>query len=111
MAIVLALVCLPVGALAILLTPPIIGQHYFTRGSIAKAQGRNQEAIADYRKAMRWDAWHAQDIDLYATIGELQKQTGIANNSPERHMNRAVELQNASEYEPAIFEFSRAAEA
>jgi len=111
MAIVLALVCLPVGALAILLTPPIIGQHYFTRGSIAKAQGRNQEAITDYRKAMRWDAWHAQDIDLYATIGELQKQTGIANNSPERHMNRAVELQNASEYEPAIFEFSRAAEA
>src|SRR5438309_1108350 len=110
-AIGLALICLPLGALAIVITPPIIGQHYFNSGSIAKAQGHNQEAIADYRKAMRWDAWHAQDIDLYATIGELQKQTGIANSSPERHMNRAVELQNASEYEPAIFEFSRAAEA
>ena len=111
MAMVVALACLPVGALAILLMPPLIGQHYVTRGSIAKAQGRNQEAIADYRKAMKWDAWHAQDIDLYATIGELQKQTGIASNSPERHINRAVELRSASQYEQAIFEFSRAAEA
>ena len=107
----LALVCLPVGALAIVLTPPIIGQHYFTSGSIAKARGHNQEAIADYRKAMKWDAWHAQDIGLYATIGDLQKQSGIENNSPERHISRAVELQKANEYEPAIFEFSRAAEA
>ena len=107
----LTLVCLPVGALAIVLTPPIIGQHYFNRGSIAKARGHNQEAIADYRKAMKWDAWHAQDIALYATIGDLQKKSGIENNSPERHINRAVELRNANEYEPAIFELSRAAEA
>ena len=111
MAIGLALVCLPVGALAIVITPPIIGQHYFNRGSIAKAQGHNQEAIANYRKAMKWDAWHAQDIDLYATIGDLQKKSGIENNSPERHISRAVELQQANEYEPAIFELSRAAEA
>ncbi len=107
----LALVCLPVGALTIVLTPPIIGQHYFTSGSIAKARGHNQEAIADYRKAMKWDAWHAQDIGLYATIGDLQKQSGIENNSPERHISRALELQKANEYEQAIFEFSRTAEA
>ena len=111
MAIGLALVCLPVGALAIVMTPPIIGQHYFNSASIAKARGHNQEAIADYRKAMKWDAWHAQDIALYATIGDLQKKSGIENNSPERHISRAVELQKANEYEPAIFEFSRAAEA
>src|SRR5438876_1807688 len=107
----LALVFLPVGALAIVLTPPIIGQHYFNSGSIAKARGHNQEAIADYRKAMKWDAWHAQDIGLYATIGDLQKKSGIESNSPERHISRAVELQQANEYEPAIFELSRAAEA
>ena len=107
----LALVFLPVGALAIVLTPPIIGQHYFSSGSIAKARGHNQEAIVDYRKAMKWDAWHAQDINLYATIGDLQKQSGIENNSPERHISRALELQKTNEYEPAIFEFSRAAEA
>ncbi len=111
MAIGLALVCLPLGALAIVSTPPIIGQHYFNSGSIAKARGHNQEAIADYRKAMKWDGWHAQDIGLYATIGDLQKKSGIENNSPERHISRAVELQQANEYEPAIFEFSRAAEA
>src|SRR5437867_1062222 len=108
---VLTPVCLPVGALAVVITPPIIGQHYFTSGSIAKAQGHNQETIADYRKAMKWDAWHAQDIGLYATIGDLQKQSGIENNSPERHISRALELQTAHEYEQAIFEFSRAAEA
>jgi tetratricopeptide (TPR) repeat protein len=107
----LALVCLPVGALAIVIMPAIIGQHYFNRGSIAKARGHNQEAIANYRRAMKWDAWHAQDIALYATIGDLQKKSGIENNSPERHISRALELQKVNEYEPAIFEFSRAADA
>ena len=107
----MALVFLPVCALAIVLTPPIIGQYYFNSGSTAKARGHNQEAIVDYRKAMKWDAWHAQDINLYATIGDLQKQSGIENNSPERHISRALELRMADEYEPAIFEFSRAAEA
>src|ERR1041385_713734 len=111
MAIGLAMVCLPLGALAIVSTPPIIGQHYFNSGSIAKAQGHNQEAIADYRKAMKWDAWHAQDIGLYAAIGDLQKKSGIENNSPERHISRAVELQRPKENGPAIFEFGRAAEA
>jgi tetratricopeptide (TPR) repeat protein len=107
----LALACLPVGALAIVITPPVIGQHYFNSGSIAKARGHNQEAIADYRKAMKWDPWHRQDISLYATIGYLQKKSGIENNSPERHISRALELQQANEYEPAIFELSRAGEA
>jgi tetratricopeptide (TPR) repeat protein len=107
----LALVCLPLGALAIVSTPPIIGQHYFNSGSIGKARGHNQEAITEYRKAMTWDAWHAQDIGLYATIGDLQKKSGIESNSPERHISRALELKKANEYESAIFEFSRAAEA
>jgi tetratricopeptide (TPR) repeat protein len=111
LAIGLAVICLPLGALAIVSTPVIIGQHYFNRGSIAKAQGHNQEAIADYRKAMKWDRWHAQNIGLYATVGDLQKKSGIENNSPERHISRALELQQAKEYEAAIFEFSRAAEA
>src|SRR5215471_1190625 len=111
MAIGLALVYLPLGALAIVITPPIIGQHYFNIGSIAKARGHDQEAIAHYRKAMKWDTWYAQDISLYATIGDLQKKSGIENNSPERHISRAVEFQQANEYEPAIFELGRAAEA
>ena len=107
---VLALICLPVGALLILVTPPVIGQHYFAAASMAKAQGDNERAIADYRKAMQWDQWHAQDIDAYATIGELQKQAGSAEDSPERHIRRAIELKQASEYELAIFEFNRAAD-
>src|SRR5262249_56435489 len=107
----LPLFCHHAGAPPIVTTPPIIGQHYFNRGSIAKARGHDQEAIADYRKAMKWDAWHAQDIGLYATIGDLQKKSGTENDSPERHISRAVELQQANEYEPAIFEFGRAAEA
>jgi len=106
-----ALVCLPLGSLAIVIAPPIIGQHYLRSGAIAKARGHNQEAIADYRKAMKWDAWYAQDIGLYATIGDLQKKSGIESNSPERHISRAVEFQQTNEYEMAIFELSRAAEA
>lgn len=107
----MALFSLPIGASLIILVPPSIGQHYYSKGLLAKALGRNQEAIADFRNAMRWDGWLAQDIDLYATIGQLQKQAGISFNSPERHIDRAVELRDASEFEGSIFEFSRAAEA
>jgi tetratricopeptide (TPR) repeat protein len=103
-----ALLSLPAGALLIILIPPAVGQYYFTSGILAATSGRNQEAIADFRKAMRWDRWHAEDIDLYGTIGQLQKQAGISVNSPERHIRRGVELRNANEYESAIFEFSRA---
>jgi tetratricopeptide (TPR) repeat protein len=111
LAMAVTLVCLPVGALAIVSIPPVIGQHFFNRGSIAKARGYNQEAITDYRTAMKWDAWHAQDIGLYATIGDLQKKSGVEYNSPERHISRALDLEQANQYEPAVFEFSRAAEA
>jgi tetratricopeptide (TPR) repeat protein len=105
------LLCLPLGALAILLIPPAIGQHYYSEGLLAKTEGHNQEAITDLRRAMRWDSWHAGDVDLYATIGQLQKQTGIDFNSPERHISRAVEFRQANQFEAAMFEFSRAAEA
>lgn len=103
--------CLPVGALLVIVIPPVLGQHYFSNGLVAKTSGYNQQAIEDFHKAMRWDAWHAQDIHLYATIGQLQKQAGIDASSPERHISRAVDLREANDYAPAIFEFSRAAEA
>jgi tetratricopeptide (TPR) repeat protein len=108
---VLVLLCLPIGALIIILIPPAISQHYYTEGNLAATRGHNQEAINNFRKAMRWDSWHAYDVDLYATIGQLQKQTGISSNSPERHIRRAVDLRDANEYEASIFEFSRAVEA
>jgi tetratricopeptide (TPR) repeat protein len=107
----LLLLSLPVGALIIILIPPGIGQHYYSNGIVNKTLGHNQEAIADFRRAMRWDAWHAEDADLYATIGQLQKTAGIASNSPERHINRAIELRLANEYESSIFEFGLASEA
>jgi tetratricopeptide (TPR) repeat protein len=59
---------------------------------------------------MQWDRWYAQDIDTYSTIGELQKQAGLAEDSPERHIRRAIELKQASQYELAIFEFNKAAD-
>ena len=71
---VLSLLCLPIGALAIILIPPAIGQHYYMHGTLAATFGHNQEAIDDYRKAMRWDSWHANDIDLYATIGNCKSR-------------------------------------
>jgi len=105
------LICLPLGALLITSVPSLIGQHYFAGASIAKAQGENERAITYYRRAMQWDRWHAQNIDTYATIGELEKQAGVADGSPERHISRAVEFRTADDYEHAIFEFDQAAEA
>jgi hypothetical protein len=107
----IALLGFPCAALTIVLIPPAIGQSYFKAGSVAKARGHDQEAIADYYKAARWDAWHAQDIDLYAAIGQLQKHAGIAAGSPERRISRAVALVEAGQFEAAIFEFNQAAEA
>jgi tetratricopeptide (TPR) repeat protein len=106
----LALLGLSVGALFIIVIPAAIGQYFYSRGILAKAEGRSQQAIADFRRAMRWDAWHAQDIYLYATIGRLQKEAGIASGSPERNVFRASDLLEANEYEQAIFELSKAAD-
>jgi len=107
----LALVGLPLGALAILSLPPLVGQHYFDKASVARAAGFDEDAIAAYRKAMRWDSWHAEGIEVYNLIGQMEKQAGIAEGSPERAINRAVDFQAISQYEPAIFELERAAEA
>ena len=106
-----ALLGLSLGALFIILIPPAIGQYFYSSGILAKAEGRSQQAISYFRKAMRLDAWHAQDIYLYATIGRLQKEAGISFGSPERHVMRAVDLLEADEYEQALFEFSKAADA
>jgi tetratricopeptide (TPR) repeat protein len=106
-----ALLALSVCALIIVLIPPAIGQIFYGKGILAKAEGRSQQAISDFRRAMRWDAWHAQDIYLYATIGRLQKEAGISSGSPERNVFRAADLLEANEYEQAIFELAKAAEA
>jgi tetratricopeptide (TPR) repeat protein len=106
----LLLLCLPVGAFLIILAPAAIGQHYYSSGMLARTRGRNQEAISDFRKAMRWDSWHSRDIELYGTIGQLQKQAGVDFKSAERHIDRALQLRMANEFEQAIFEFGLASE-
>lgn len=105
----LAMFGLPWLGLAIVLAPAAIGQHYFTRGAEQKAEGLNLDAIASFQKAMRWDVWHAQDIYLYSIIGELQRASGVAEDSPERHINRALALRRSGQYEQAIFELDYAA--
>ncbi len=128
----LALGGIPIGMLIILLTPPLIGQHYFTSACTAQAQGNNEKAITHYRKAMWWDRWRGQDINIYATIGDLEnamwwdrwrgqdiniyatigdleRLSGSGEDSPERHISRAREFKEAREYESAVFELSRAA--
>jgi tetratricopeptide (TPR) repeat protein len=105
---VLALGGIPIGVLIILLTPPLIGQHYFTNACTAQAQGNNEKAIAHYRKAMWWDRWRAQNINIYATIGDLERLSGAGGDSPEKHISKAEELKDALEYDSAVFELSRA---
>ncbi len=109
LSIVFALFGLPLAALVIVLAPAMLGQYYYTRASLDKAEGRNEEAIAAFRKSMTWDSWHSQDIELYATIGELQRLSGVSEDSPERHISRAAHLEKANQYEQAIFELETAA--
>jgi tetratricopeptide (TPR) repeat protein len=105
----LALGGIPIGVLIILLTPPLIGQHYFISACTAQAQGNNEKAITHYRKAMWWDRWRGQDINIYATIGDLERLSASREDSPERHISRAQEFKQAREYESAVYELSRAA--
>ena len=104
----LALGGIPIGVLVILLTPPFIGQHYFTSARVAQAQGKNEKAITDYRKAMWWDRWRGQDINIYATIGDFERLSGSGEDSPEKHISKAKELKDALEYDSAVFELSQA---
>ncbi len=108
---ILACLFLPIAALAILLTRPLLGQYYFVRARIAQAQGQNQKAIVNYRKAINWDQWFADDVTSYAMIGDLQRQSNFAEGSPERHIRQAQILREAGQFEPAIFEYTQAASA
>jgi tetratricopeptide (TPR) repeat protein len=100
---------IPIGVLIIFLTPAVIGQHYFITACTAQARGNNEKAIRHYRKAMWWDRWRRQDINIYATIGDLERLSGSGEDSPERHISRAEELKEAREYDSAVFELSQAA--
>jgi Tfp pilus assembly protein PilF len=106
----LALISLSVGALTILAVPSGIGQYYFHRSSVARAAGNNEQAIANYRKAMRWDRYYTSGIEVYNLIGQLERQAGLDEGSAERAISRAVDLRAKRQYEPAILELQRAAE-
>lgn len=100
---------IPIGVLITLLTPPLIGLHYFTSARVAQAQGSNEKAITHYRKAMWWDRWRGQNINIYATIGDFERLSASGGDSPEKHISKAEEFKEAYEYESALFELSRAA--
>jgi hypothetical protein len=106
----LALISLPVVTVTILAVPSVIGQHYFNRGSLARAAGDNEQAIANYRKAMRWDSAYTRGIEVYNLVGQLERQAGLAEGSAERAISRAVDLRAQGQYEQAIVELQRSAE-
>ncbi|MBA3961140.1 MAG: hypothetical protein H0X40_04460 [Chthoniobacterales bacterium] len=110
LSVALVLFGLPFAALVIVLAPAMIGQYYFTKASLAKAEGRSLDAIAAFRSSMRWDGWHAQDIDLYATIGDLQRSAGVEPNSRERSISQALTLEKAAQFEQAVFELEGVAQ-
>jgi tetratricopeptide (TPR) repeat protein len=104
----LALSGIPAGIVIILLTPSLIGQHYFSSACTAQARGAREKAITYYRRAMWLDRWRAQDINIYAAIGDLERLSGSSNDSPEKHISKAREFKEATEYELAVFELARA---
>jgi len=107
---VLGLSALPAGIVIILLTPSLIGQDYFISACTAQAQGAREKAITYYRRAMWLDRWRAQDINIYAAIGDLERLSGSSNDSPEKHISKAREFKESTQYELAVFELARAAE-
>jgi hypothetical protein len=106
----LAIICVPLGVLAIVGMPSVVGHHYFNRASSARAAGNNEQAIANYRKAMKWDGFYTTGIEVYNVIGQLERGAGLAEGSAERAINRAEDLRAKNQYENAISELQHAAE-
>ena len=67
--------CLPTSRCVDHRIPSIIGQYYFHRGSTSRRR-QEQQAIANYRKAMSWDCFYTTGIEVYNLIGQLQRQAG-----------------------------------
>jgi len=105
----LILMFVPVGVLTIVGIPSFIGHYYFHRGSLARAAGNNDQAIANYRKAMSWDGFYTTGIEVYNLIGQLQIQAGLSEGSAERAISSAEDLRAQGQYEPAILELQRVA--
>jgi tetratricopeptide (TPR) repeat protein len=106
----LMLGAIPVGVVVILLTPSLIGDYFFTSACVAQAKGAKEKAITSYRRAMWFDRWHAEDVNTYAAIGDLQRVSPSGKDSPEMHISKARELKDATQYDLAVFELARAAE-
>lgn len=98
---------IPVVVIALALVRPLIGEWFFYHAIAAQAQGHNAKAIADYRRALRYDPWYSEGIGVYVAIGDLQGND--AGDSPERQVYKGEQLRKAGQYETAIFELERAA--
>lgn len=98
---------IPLVAIALSLVRPLIGEWYFYQAIAAQAKAQNAEAIANYRRALRYDPWYSEAIAVYVTIGALQGND--SGDSPERHIYNGEQFREAGQYESAIFEFERAA--
>ncbi|MGI8890083.1 MAG: tetratricopeptide repeat protein [Chthoniobacterales bacterium] len=106
----LALIAVPAVLLTVLGVPSVIGQRYFNRGARARAAGDSQQAIANYRRAMRSDSFYTNGLEVYTMIGQLERQAGLAEGSAERAISRAADLRAERQFEPAIKELRHVAE-
>ena len=101
---------IPAGTAIILLTPSLIGQDYFASACSTQAQGLREKAVTYYRRAMWFDRWRTQDINTYAAIGDLERLAGSSKDSPEKHISKAGEFKEQSQYDLAVLELARAAD-
>jgi tetratricopeptide (TPR) repeat protein len=105
----LAIIAVPIAVLSVLGMPSFIGQYHYHRAALARNAGRNEEAIANYRKAMSWDRFYTGGVEVYTLIGEVESEAGLAQGSAERSVCHAMDLRAQDEFENAISELEQAA--
>lgn len=98
---------IPVAVIALSLVRPLIGEWFYYHAIADQAQGRNAQAVTDYRRAMRYDTWYSEELALYGTIGDLEGDE--SGDSPERRIYKGEQFREAGQYEAAVFEFEHAA--
>jgi len=96
------------GVFAILSWSHIRARMALDRGAYALSTGRSQQALEDYRRAMRLDGWNQLNPDIYARIGEIESSAG-KQNSFEYRVYHAESLVSQNDYPSAIAEYRQLA--
>jgi hypothetical protein len=87
----------------VFLLRPLQAQRMLVAARTSEAKGHGDEAIRQYRAAMRLDGWNALNLNVYERIGSIDEASG--RNTPEYKIYYAESLITQQQYSEAISQY------